>query len=141
VHKYMTFNSTFYSFEFEIRNYETTAGSRYVTKLHYVVTHTEVNRGLRIEYLSAESLNGAHLTQSEKYRVVVLLLDALSNLEAHRYCPQNLKLANILLSADKQILHIIDLGAGTEGMYRVESEGSTLQGKMNGRDMYYMLGM
>ena len=49
IHKYMTFNSTSYSFETEVRNYQTTAGSPYLAKLHYVVTHMDVNRGLLIE--------------------------------------------------------------------------------------------
>jgi len=47
------------------------------------------------------------------------------------YDPQDLTLPNVLW-VDKQVLHIIDLGAGvTEGMYQVESARFILQGKMN----------
>ena len=77
----------------------------------------------------------------EKYTVVNLILDALNDLESRGYYPQDLKLPNILLSADKRSLYVIDLGAGlTEGMYRAESERAILQGKMQSKDMLYTFG-
>lgn len=142
VHKYMAVRShAAHSFEFEITNYEKTVGSPYLMKLHYIVTYKDVNRGLLFEYSSSKSLAHIRLTPSEVYSIIVLLLDALCDLEARGYYPQDLKLANILLSDDKRILKIVDLGSGlTEGMYRPGSERSILRGKMTGRDMCYTFG-
>lgn len=142
VHKYMTVRShAAHSFEFEITNYGKTVGSPYLLKLHYIVTYKDVNRGLLIEYASSKSLAHVRLTPSEIYSIIVLLLDALCDLEARGYYPQDLKLPNILVSDDKRLLHIVDLGSGlTEGMYRLESERSVLRGKMTGRDMCYTFG-
>jgi serine/threonine protein kinase len=142
VHKYMAVRShAAHSFEFEITNYEKTVGSPYLMKLHYIVTYKDVNRGLLFEYASSKSLAHIRLTPSEVYSIIMLLLNTLCDLEACGYYPQDLKLPNILVSDDKRLLHIVDLGSGlTEGMYRLESERSILRGKMTGRDMCYTFG-
>ena len=70
-------------------------------------------------------------------------MDALTDLEARGYYPQDLKLSNLLLDSKKRELHVIDLGSGlTTGKYRPESERSILGfgGKMEPRDMLYMFG-
>jgi serine/threonine protein kinase len=141
VHKYMTVDSTPHSFVSEIGNYKKNAGSPSLPKFHSIITHNGVNRGILIEYLSSKSLDNAQLTLSEKYAVIGLLLNALTDLEARGYYPQDLKLSNILLSNDKRVLHIIDLGSGiTRGMHRVSSWRRISQGKMNSQDMCYTFG-
>lgn len=143
IHKYMTVSTTFYSFALEIENYEKTLGSPYLARLHYVVTHKGVNRGLLIEYLYSQSLNDIQLSSSEKYIIIGLILDALTDLEARGYYPQDLKLSNLLLDSKNRTLHVIDLGSGlTMGMYRPESERKIMGvgGKMESRDMLYTFG-
>jgi len=141
IHKHMTGDSSPLSFESEINNYQKTLGSPYLATFHAIVTHKDLNRGILLRYVSSKSLDSAQLTPSEKYTVVGLLLTALSDLEAHGYYPQDLKLSNILLSDDKRVLHVVDLGAGvTEGMYRVDSVRRILLDKMNSRDMCYTFG-
>jgi serine/threonine protein kinase len=94
-----------------------------------------------IEYLPSESLDNVPLTPSEKYAASAYILDALSDLESRGYYPQDLKLPNILLSHDSQMVHIVDLGNGiTEGMFRVGSEWRLLQGNTDSRDVCYAFG-
>jgi len=141
IHKYMIVSSTSSSFEFEVRNYEKTRGSSYVPALHYIVTHKAVNRGLLIEYLPSEPLHNMQLAPSEKYRIINLILDALTDLEARGYYPQDLKLPNLLLDSEKRKLHVVDLGSDlTRGMYRPESEATIIGGKIEPRDMLYAFG-
>ena len=136
VHKYMTYFSLAYSFEVELANYTKTAGSPYIPNVCYVVTHKDINRGMLIEYIPSESLSNVRLTRWGKYAASAYTLDALSDLEMHKYYPQDLKLPNILFSHDTRMVHIVDLGNGViEGMYRIGSERRLPHGNTKSRDI------
>lgn len=62
------------------------------------------------------------------------------DLEKRGYYLLDLKCSNLLLDKNRR-LYVIDLGVGfTQGMYRPEAEENIVQGKVNGREMLYMLG-
>jgi len=107
VHKYMTYFSLAYSFEVELANYTKTAGSPYIPNVCYVVTHKDINRGMLIEYIPSESLSNVRLTRWGKYTASAYTLDALSDLEMHKYYPQDLKLPNILFSHDRRMVKVL----------------------------------
>ena len=140
VHKYMTASSTRYSFKVEIQNYFGASHSPFVPKLHYVVRHRKENRGLLIKFIESSALDKLKLTVQEKYSTTKSILEAVTDLEKRRYYPLDLKCSNLLLDENHR-LYVIDLGVGfMPGMYRPEAEENIMQGKINGREMLYMLG-
>src|SRR5579859_2705951 len=116
------------SFTIEVVNYAKVKGSPYAPELVAIVTTNNENRGLLISKIDGACLSDLELTTEEKWSVTSKLLNALEDLVARSYFPQDLQPENIMIRKVDNSIVIIDLGDGrTDHFYRDNSNGVKIQ--------------